>query len=467
MADIYVSSLAGGGGAGTKVDPFTLLEAETYINLGSLANGETCWVKADGEYTTSGLVIKNGGATTDYKVLAGYGTTEGDNERASIKLVGGAYRTIDIPSVYYWTIRNFNLNNDSGGSEGIYINRYTTVINCVAENCVQSGFRGGNVNNYFINCTSRNNGYAGFYQDMAINCLAYGNAAAGFYNMNTINCIAATNGYEGFDVGNRHFCFSPVSHDNGHNGVRLEYSAFLIDGAISDSPTGYSGIYNYYTTSSFITNNNIYNCANGAFKPAGLENTYELDPQYNDASNNDFTRTGTNLSDKGIQDIGAYNGINYGKDIGVFQDLASDYPSASDVRNGTSYGSGAYTGTLDLPSENDVQDGVNYDNATKTGNFEAPAQSDTRSGTGYGSNGTEYTGTLDLPSENDVEDGVTYDNATKTGNFEAPAEGDVRAGTSYGSNGTEYTGTLSATSYSFPLDVTINIDSVVVNIEVD
>lgn len=54
---------------------------------------------------------------------------------------------------------------------------------------------------------------------------------------------------------------------------------------------------------------------------------------------------------------------------------ACDYPAVTDVRSGTSYGSGAYTGTLTVPAVGDV-----------------------RYGTQYGAAGTEYTGTLVVPA---------------------------------------------------------------------
>lgn len=48
-----------------------------------------------------------------------------------------------------------------------------------------------------------------------------------------------------------------------------------------------------------------------------------------------------------------------------------DYPAVGDVRDGTTFDSGALVGTLELPDEDDVREGV-----------------------GYGEDGTEFTGTL-------------------------------------------------------------------------
>lgn len=54
---------------------------------------------------------------------------------------------------------------------------------------------------------------------------------------------------------------------------------------------------------------------------------------------------------------------------------SGDFPNEEDVREGTSYGDGAYEGTLDLPLEENVVNGISYDNETKTGTYiyiEAP-----------------------------------------------------------------------------------------------
>jgi hypothetical protein len=48
------------------------------------------------------------------------------------------------------------------------------------------------------------------------------------------------------------------------------------------------------------------------------------------------------------------------------------YPSPEDVRQGTSTGLPATTGTLNLPATSDVRAGVSYDNGSKTGTLSGP-----------------------------------------------------------------------------------------------
>jgi hypothetical protein len=68
-------------------------------------------------------------------------------------------------------------------------------------------------------------------------------------------------------------------------------------------------------------------------------------------------------------------GVQYGYDgtelTGTLS-VVCDYPDESDVRDGVSYGSGVFTGDVELPAEGNVLDGV-----------------------GYGSEGTEFEGSLD------------------------------------------------------------------------
>ena len=67
-----------------------------------------------------------------------------------------------------------------------------------------------------------------------------------------------------------------------------------------------------------------------------------------------------------------------------------DYPIASNVSSGVSYGVGGFTGSLSIPAASDVRSGVSF---------------------------AATTGTLDLPDISDVVVGVTFDNSTKTGTF--------------------------------------------------
>lgn len=80
MADLYVSSLAAGGGAGTSGDPYTRDEAH-----GVAAAGDTIWVKADGDYadTYAAASFTNSGTGTAPIYVIAYTTTPGDGGTAS------------------------------------------------------------------------------------------------------------------------------------------------------------------------------------------------------------------------------------------------------------------------------------------------------------------------------------------------------------------------------------------------
>lgn len=79
MADLYVSSLAGGGGAGTEGDPYTIYEAE--ISAGNVNTGDHVWIKADGTYDLTGAVYITGGVAANFVHVAGYSGITGDNVR--------------------------------------------------------------------------------------------------------------------------------------------------------------------------------------------------------------------------------------------------------------------------------------------------------------------------------------------------------------------------------------------------
>lgn len=90
------------------------------------------------------------------------------------------------------------------------------------------------------------------------------------------------------------------------------------------------------------------------------------------------------------------------------------YPSEDDVRLGTTYGGGLFTGNLVLPAVGDVEFAVNY-----------------------GASGTEFTGTFVVPTEAQVELAVQY-----------------------GAAGVEFTGAFVGASHFFEIDITVPTISV-------
>jgi hypothetical protein len=72
-----------------------------------------------------------------------------------------------------------------------------------------------------------------------------------------------------------------------------------------------------------------------------------------------------------------------GMDVGPLQvEPEIDYPSQDDVRSGTDYADGFFTGNMEIPSEDDVRDGVTFDspNDEKEGTLIVPATSDVKLG---------------------------------------------------------------------------------------
>ena len=100
----------------------------------------------------------------------------------------------------------------------------------------------------------------------------------------------------------------------------------------------------------------------------------------------------------------------------------ADYPAAAVVQIGSTYNHAQETGTFaacDYPSIDDVRYGTEFGIGTYTGNLVLPTEAQTKFGVTFGTSGTEYTGNVTLP-----------------------AVGDVRLSIIYGSSGIEYTGTL-------------------------
>ncbi|MCG3177003.1 MAG: hypothetical protein MOGMAGMI_01967 [Candidatus Omnitrophica bacterium] len=153
----------------------------------------------------------------------------------------------------------------------------------------------------------------------------------------------------------------------------------------SGQPSGYRWLNNIiygWTTGISVTtpdkrglaefNNFFNNTTNRSNIDAG-PNDIALDPQFTDPSTNDFT-PGANMQGVGTPNVNIGAGGSATRsyvDLGAAQTQAADYPSEDDVRDGVSFGDGAFEGNMTLPAEADVEAGVQY-----------------------GTNGTEFEGTL-------------------------------------------------------------------------
>lgn len=438
MADIYTSALAGGGGVGSEVDPFTLVEAVAYIEAGTLVNGETCWVKADGTYTTAGITITASGSTTNVKSIAGYSSVIGDKGQATIQRSGGTLRMWHGLGSQ-WSFRNFIIDGQNSGSENLYWRSdYVLVENVLSINAGSIGIRACTC----YGCISRDNGSQGFYQCYSFYCMSYDNNSHGFFQTLSSHCISADNAGYGFSCSNGTILQHCTADNNTDHGVLMSYNNRLVNVIITNVPVGKHGIYfnginanNFFESIVFYGNDSNSDAIDKV-------NSYQItDPSYNDAGNNDYRVTNTSLYTV-ITDI---NGVDYGSSVGVgrLEYSAPTYATASDVRSGTDRGDGT-PGTLDLPAVNDVQDGITFDNTTKEGTLSLPTEANVKSGIQYGANDTEFTGSYDedYPSVNDVEDGVSFGNTVYEGTLKLPAVTDVRLAVGYGANDTEFTGTL-------------------------
>ncbi|MCG3177374.1 MAG: hypothetical protein MOGMAGMI_02348 [Candidatus Omnitrophica bacterium] len=119
--------------------------------------------------------------------------------------------------------------------------------------------------------------------------------------------------------------------------------------------------------------NNFFNNTTNRTNIAAGANDVALDPAFVNPATNDLT-PGANMQGIGTPNVNIGAGGSATRsyvDLGAAQTQAADYPSEDDVRDGVSFGDGAFTGNMTLPAEADVEDGVQY-----------------------GTNGVEFEGTL-------------------------------------------------------------------------
>lgn len=371
MNNYYISSLASGGGDGSIGSPWTWLEMFAKINDLTVLQDSTCWVKSDGVYLSSGEALSVGGAAQAYIFIKGYSSAIGDNGRFTVRRSGGTGDLIDVAKIYVG-LYNCIADGQSAGANNIVAYRAGLVVNCISYNAGTNGFSGGySSRTNFVKCLAYNNGGSGFLYGKGVNCTSYGNGQYGFGIMLvTDNCVARNNTLEGFVHWDESININCISDNNLGDGLGLigTDGAVILNFNAINIPVGKYGIKNNFTECNYIDYINFYNIlGDKALDLTQIQTYYELDPQFNDAPNHDYTRTGTNLDGIGLSHLGV-DGIDYKIDLGIGRAL-TDYPSENDVRNGISYS--FFTGNLTLPTE----DKVLVDEQ-------------------YGANGTEYTGTL-------------------------------------------------------------------------
>jgi hypothetical protein len=324
MTEYYVSSQAGGGGSGTEGSPWTLQEAVSAVNGGTVSPGDRINIKNDGTYTlTSALTITKAGDWNGSFLWQGYNSIVGDGGRPLIHQITNA-NIFSSYNIQFHIFKDLKLQGDGSHGAGVKGGYSTILVNIEAYDLLWG----------VQNCTG-------------INCYIHDNVEYGWYNcFGAYNCISYNNGYDGFYIYDYSYCVNCISKDNGRWQYHGKTSCGLIN-CISDGGGSYNGIQfdkgsmyinivclNHNSSSgkyaiatgnvgesfpNYMMNINFYNCINKAQNLDTIHTYYELDPQFNDPDNFDYTRTGSNLDDKGFSQVGIISGVDYKIDIGIHQ----------------------------------------------------------------------------------------------------------------------------------------------------
>ena len=140
--------------------------------------------------------------------LIGYGTTRGDNLKATIVNSGlSSIYLMQTPSPNtYSTYQNLTVNGSSNsGVSGVtwWNSGANTVINCDFINCPGSGILSYNQQDVIMGCYFSGNGYGiNGGNGKAIICVAVSSTYDGIYTSSAENCISIKNGGVGFGYSN-------------------------------------------------------------------------------------------------------------------------------------------------------------------------------------------------------------------------------------------------------------------------
>lgn len=326
MTEYYVSALASGGGDGSVGNPFTLAEAIAEINTPTVwADGDRMNLKNDGTYTTSGITISNEGNVSAFSTISGYSSNPGDGGKATILRSGGSSHLILI-SGRFWNIDSFILDGNNSGLDNLRSWGITNISfkNVESKNAGDNGFVANSIKTSVFNCYSHDNANYGFAYGNCFNCIAYNNGNSGFYLASAINCISKDNSGVGFINNDTYISvINCIADNNAEHGIFVnDPASVVLNCIIRNSPVGKQGIY-INRLGSTIKNINFDNCVNKSNVMSEIGTYYELDSEFNDPFNLDYTRTGTNLDDLGFSQIGLQAAINYNIDIGIDQKEAS------------------------------------------------------------------------------------------------------------------------------------------------
>lgn len=240
MSTLYVSATAGGGGAGTEGDPYTLSEALTNV-----AAGDLVYLKAGTYARAAATVFAVTGVLGSDIVWEAYDTTPGDRAGyAVINAQNGAYDVVQV-SAGYQRFRNVVAINSATGN-GFAVTAGAALVpqvvfdNCVAHAVDGDGFVGASRGDLYLCCAAYNCGGSGFSSEVQpayFGCVAHHNDEHGFHasgNQQTMrNCVAFSNGDSGFAVVRNHqsnrVCAieNCIAYDNGDDGVHILPTAYV------------------------------------------------------------------------------------------------------------------------------------------------------------------------------------------------------------------------------------------------
>jgi len=439
--DYFTSSLAGGGGVGTKEDPFTLTEGLAFANAGSLLNDETLWVKGDGIYPMSDFALISPGFYTpvpSFKNIKGYTSVITDNGRATIQRSGGAGILFDIQASY-WRVENFNIDGQNFGTTNLDLQSGNNVgRNIVSYNAGTYGFDNG----ILFDCYSHDNGTYNYNAANCHNTISKNSGSIGYYGCNLTNFASYNDTQDAVRAFNgRNIMNGVIVGAGGHGIAQVYYGCVIKNISISYCV---NNALNIDRDGSIIENMNFYKNGGISNEMAQLGTYYELDPQFTNPAVLDFTRTGTNLDDKGFSTIGTL-AFNYRIDIGIDQKRSPDYPDNGEVLSTATFDYGNRTGTYVEVVIGKVVSGIQYgeDGTEHTGVYVETPVGKVILGIGFGANGTEKTGTYVEVAIGKVISGIQYgaDGTQHTGVYVETPVGKVILSTGFGANGTEKDGT--------------------------
>lgn len=338
MADTYASASATGGGAGTKADPFTIVEQSQDTTV--LGADDTGWIEKGSYVLTAPLL---------YALLsrsyAGYDTVEGDldnvwdeGNKPVLSKTGSVANLIGDNNK-----RNIfrNLVGDGADAVNFNMDALSSVHNMVSKNAGTDGFGGASASF----CIARDCGAEGFGAANASYCLAEGNTSHGFENNvgSYDGCVAYNNGGDGirgkFVVG----CTTISNTGDGINSSSAVSDYFANNIMANNGGYGFRGSSTYRGV--IVRNCNFYNNTLGANLYGDIINANTDNPQITDPANGDFS-----IGNADIYGIGAYMGSLDGTgtlDLGAIQKSAGtgggDAPTFAGIDSLTDNGDGSVT----------------------------------------------------------------------------------------------------------------------------